>query len=173
MESMFLRKATVCDLPQAWRIICDAKCFMAAKGSVQWTNDYPSQADIEADVRSGEAYVLCGSDGLAAAYAVVKAAPEPAYAAPTAHWITGGPYVTVHRMAAGEAFRGKGYGRKTLVLCEDVCRHLDAYSIRIDTNYDNVEMLGLIRSLGYTPCGTVSYGPRGERLAFEKVVCCR
>ena len=31
-------------------------------------------------------------------------------------------------------------------------------------------MLALLPAMGYELCGTVSYGPRGERIAFEKAV---
>ena len=57
-----------------------------------------------------------------------------------------------------------------LMRAEELCRRSGIGSIRIDTNHDNAEMLGLVSSLGYASCGTVSYGPRGERMAFEKLV---
>src|SRR3712207_8173208 len=40
-------------------------------------------------------------------------------------------------------------------------------SIKIDTNYDNVQMLSMMKSMGYTACGEVDYGDKGMRLAFE------
>lgn len=59
------------DLTAVWRIICDAKRIMAANGRNQWTEEYPSQAVIEADILSGCAYVLCAGSGEVAAYAYV------------------------------------------------------------------------------------------------------
>ena len=54
---------------------------------------------------------------------------------------------------------------------ERMARGAGAASVRVDTNHDNAEMLRLLPALGYVRCGTVSYGPRGERIAFEKAIC--
>ena len=143
---------------------------MQAEGRSQWTDEYPSLGRIEADVRSGDAYVLCADDGAVAAYAYITATPEPVYAALRGRWLAGGAYVVVHRLAVAEAHRGEGLARRMLLMAEDVCRRKGAVSIKVDTNYDNVEMLYLLPALGYTHCGTVSYGARGDRLAFEKLL---
>ena len=57
-----------------------------------------------------------------------------------------------------------------LLKAEQVALSRGIGSIKVDTNHDNAEMLGLLSSLAYTHCGTVSYGFRGERMAFEKVL---
>lgn len=169
-QAMAFRQATADDLQQAWLIIRKAKRFMHEKGRYQWTEEYPSLERIEADILSGGAYVMCDGGGRIGAYAYVTAAPEPAYAAPSARWLSHGPYVVIHRLAVGAAFRGRGLGRAMLLKAEHVALSRGIGSIKVDTNHDNAEMLGLLNSLGYTHCGTVSYGFRGERMAFEKLI---
>ena len=169
MEYVF-RQSVMGDLPGVWRVICDAKRIMAEQGRNQWTDDYPSLAGIEADIRSGDAYVLVSGGGEVAVYAYVTMKPEPVYAAIAGRWLTAGPYAVVHRLAVGAAFRGRGLARRLMLHAEDIARQGGAGSIRVDTNHDNAEMLRLLSALGYSRCGTVSYGPRGVRMAFEKIV---
>ena len=166
---MTFRKSTPADLPVAWQIILDAKRMMSSTGRDQWTEEYPSYEQIEADVASGDAYVICSDDGTPRAYACITAQPEPAYDSPGARWLSHCRYMVIHRIAVSAASRGKGLARMMLAHAEELCRRRGIGSIRIDTNHDNAEMLGLVGSLGYARCGTVSYGPRGERMAFEKL----
>ena len=56
---------------------------MQESGRHQWTDEYPSQERIEADIMSGDAYVACDGDGRIAAYAYITAQPEPAYSSLT------------------------------------------------------------------------------------------
>ena len=121
------------DLPGVWRVICDAKRIMAEQGRNQWTDDYPSLAGIEADIRSGDAYVLVSGGGEVAAYAYVTMKPEPVYAAIVGRWLTAGPYAVVHRLAVGAAFRGRGLARRLMLHAEDIARQGGAGSIRVDT----------------------------------------
>lgn len=167
---MFFRQAIITDIEAAWRIICEAKQMMHDKGRDQWTEEYPSLDTIRGDVGSGDAYVLAADGGRVAAYAVITAKPELAYAAIDGKWLTGGRYVVVHRLAVVAAFRGSGLARRMMTHAESLCRDRGVGSIRVDTNHDNAEMLSLLNSLGYKRCGTVSYGFRGERIAFEKIV---
>ena len=169
-QAMTFRQASAEDLPQAGLTIPEAQRFMHEKGRYQWTEEYPSLERIEADILSGGAYVMCDGGGRIGAYAYVTAAPEPAYAAPSARWLSHGPYIVIHRLAVGAAFHGRGLGRAMLLKAEHVALSRCIGSIKVDTNHDNAEMLGLLGSLGYTHCGTVSYGFRGERMAFEKVL---
>lgn len=167
---MTFRKSIPTDLPGAWQIILDAKRMMSESGRNQWTEEYPSYTQIEADIASGDAYVICDDDGTPHAYACITARPEPAYDSPNACWLSHGGYMVIHRLAVSAASRGRGLARMMLMYAEELCRRSGIGSIRIDTNHDNAEMLGLVSSLGYASCGTVSYGPRDERMAFEKLV---
>lgn len=164
------RKSDIGDLLYVCQIIKDAKRIMLENGRHQWTEEYPSYDRIESDIMSGDAYVACNDKGLILAYAYITSQPEPAYDLPTANWLSHDSYMVIHRLAVSAASRGIGLGKAMLQHAEHICRDKGISSIKVDTNYDNVEMLHLLSELGYTHCGTVSYGARGERLAFEKIL---
>ncbi len=52
---------------------------------------------------------------------------------------------------------------------EDFARSHDIQSIKVDTNYDNIAMLKILESKGYSYCGEVVLAD-GLRKAFEKIV---
>lgn len=164
------RKSAISDLQHVWQIIKDAKRIMLENGRHQWTEEYPSYDRIESDIMSGDAYVACNDKGLILAYAYITSQPEPAYDSPTVNWLSHDSYMVIHRLAVSAASRGIGLGKAMLQHAEQICHDKGISSIKVDTNYDNVEMLHLLSALGYTHCGTVSYGARGERLAFEKLI---
>lgn len=168
IKELAFAKALPADIGGAWQVIADAKAFMASRGSSQWTDDYPAPAHIEADIAAGRAYVARIAGGGVAAYACIARGEEPAYGAISGRWLTAGPYVTVHRLAVGARWRGCGLARAIMAAAEGEGRACGAVSVRVDTAHGNAEMLGLLASMGYARCGTVSYGPRGLRLAFEK-----
>ena len=165
---MTIRQAGASDTEQIWQVIADAKQMMRDLGRNQWTEEYPSLDVIAADIEAGAAYVMCDGDGCVAAYACLTSAPEAAYAAPGACWLTDRPYLVIHRLAVRASYRGRGLARRLLSYAEEVCRGIGLGTIKVDTNHDNTQMLHLLQTVGYVRCGTVSYGPRGERIAFEK-----
>lgn len=164
------RQSVIKDQLQVWQIIKDAKQIMIDNGRHQWTEEYPSYDRIKSDIMSGDAYVACNDKGRILAYAYITSQPEPAYNSPSVNWLSHNSYLVIHRLAVSAASRGIGLGKAMLQHAEQICRDKDINSIKVDTNYDNTEMLHLLSVLGYTHCGTVSYGARGERLAFEKLM---
>jgi len=52
---------------------------------------------------------------------------------------------------------------------ESLCLDKGVYSIKIDTNFDNIPMLKIMDRLQYTYCGEVIVGG-APRKAFEKVL---
>jgi len=79
------------------------------------------------------------------------------------------PTSSVHRIAVSRDVKGKGYGLLLLQTIADYARSLGIGSFRIDTNFDNSAMLGLLDRLGFTYCGDVEY-QQGSRMAFEKLL---
>ncbi|MBC7654672.1 MAG: GNAT family N-acetyltransferase, partial [Oligoflexus sp.] len=63
----------------------------------------------------------------------------------------------------------KGLAKKMIGFIEDFALENNVYSVKADTNFDNVAMLKIFENLGYTHCGEVYF--RGSaRKAFEKVL---
>ncbi len=165
---MVLRKAERSELPGIWTIIQHAIEQRRLDGSRQWQDGYPNPGTLETDLEQGYAYVL-EENGEILLYAAVIFEPEPAYEAIEGKWLTNGPYLVLHRVAASLKAAGRNIGTVFFRMTEDLCRERGVPSIKVDTNFDNKPMLRILEKLGYTYCGEVYF--RGSaRRAYEKVV---
>lgn len=165
---MVLRKAERADLSAIWTIIRHAIEQRRLDGSRQWQDGYPNLSTLENDLDQGYAYVL-EDKGELLLYAAVIFEPEPAYAAIEGRWLTEGPYLVLHRVAASPKATGRNIGTVFFRMAEDLCRERGVPSIKVDTNFDNKPMLRILEKLGYTYCGEVYF--RGSaRRAYEKVL---
>lgn len=167
-ESVRFRRAGGADVPAATAILKAAARRMLAEGKQQWDETYPAATDVRADVENGVGYVL-ERDGSVVGYAAVVFTGEPAYDDLDGQWLSDEKYVVVHRVAVAQNEQRKGMGRVLMGAVEDYARSLGISSFRIDTNFDNFAMLGLLEKLGFTYCGEVRY-ERGSRKAFEKLL---
>ena len=94
---------------------------------------------------------------------------EPAYEAIEGQWLSNGDFLVVHRIAVSDAHAGKGLGKTMMECIEKLALKKDVFSIKVDTNFDNLAMLRTFEKLGYIYCGKVYF--RGSaRMAFEKVI---
>lgn len=167
---MFLfRLATERDFEGAWRVVDEARNLMLSIGRRQWTEAYPSREGIHSDICGGNAYVITQSKKVVA-YGAVVVNGEPKYEEIIGKWLSGGDYMVVHRLAVLPGERGKGLAKAFFNGVESLCKGLNIKSIKIDTNYDNVEMLHLLPKLGYVNCGEIDYDEKGMRIAFEKLL---
>jgi GNAT superfamily N-acetyltransferase len=165
---MPLRKAQPSDLPIIWTIIQQAIAQRKRDGSDQWQNGYPNEQVLEEDISKGYGYVLTEND-VVVAYAAVIFDIEPTYTDIKGKWLTDGDYVNVHRVATSDAVRGKGMATQLFRAIEELCLQHKVYSIKVDTNFDNVPMLKIMDRLNYTYCGEVMLCGSPRR-AFEKVL---
>lgn len=165
---MNLRKATLSEIPAIWDILQQAIARRKEDGSEQWQDGYPNEQSIRNDLANGSAYVLVDNDKIIA-YAAIIFDIEPAYNDIQGTWLTNGEYVVVHRVATSNEVIGKGVATHLFKLIEDLAIESKVYSIKVDTNFDNVPMLKILDKLDYTYCGEVFF--RGSaRKAFEKVL---
>ncbi|MCC6540921.1 MAG: GNAT family N-acetyltransferase [Flavobacteriales bacterium] len=167
-HDLTLRQATTSDQAAAWTILQHAIEQRRLDGSAQWQDGYPNPDTIREDLLKGQAHVL-EAGGELLLYAAVIFDPEPAYAAIEGQWLTNGPYLVLHRVAASPKAKGMGIGTSFFRMVEDLCRRRGVPSIKVDTNFDNTPMLRIMDKLGYTYCGEVYF--RGSaRRAYEKVL---
>lgn len=171
-QPILFRQAEAQDVAACWQIVDEARNNMMAEGKQQWDEHYPTRAIIEQDIAAHKAYLLAEGDAILA-YGVLDLQGEATYLQPTAHWLTHGKYGVIHRLAIALQARGRGLAKQFFAECEAFCRAQGIYSIKVDTHFDNHAMLHLLQAMGYQACGSVSYGPRGDRLAFEKTFWCR
>lgn len=162
------RPALMRDFNSCWHVIDKARQQMIDSGRHQWTQDYPAKDDIRKDINNGYAYVLTVDDEIAV-YGAVLLNGEPHYEMIDGKWLTNGNYYVVHRFATLPKLQREGFARIFLDRVNSLCQLEQIPSIKVDTNYDNLPMISLLSSLGYSICGRINYGERGMRFAFEKL----
>ncbi|KFF74552.1 GCN5 family acetyltransferase [Chryseobacterium sp. P1-3] len=163
-----LRKAEIEDRDTIWNIIQQSIERRKQDGSTQWQNGYPNLGTVESDIAKGFAHVLTVNNEIAV-YAALILNDEPAYSTIEGAWLSDGEFVVVHRIAIDEKFAGQGMTRKLFDHIEDFTRSHGIQSIKVDTNYDNIAMLKILESKGFSYCGEVLLAD-GMRKAFEKII---
>lgn len=165
---MVLRKAELGQLPVIWDILQQAIEQRRLDGSRQWQDGYPNQQSVINDINNGYGYVLVDNETIIA-YAAIIFDIEPAYINIEGKWLTNGDYVVIHRVAVSNAVKGKGVATRLFEMIEELSVQQNIFSIKVDTNFDNVPMLKIFDRLKYTYCGEVYFGGAPRR-AFEKVL---
>jgi len=165
---MILRKANFSEASVIWTILQEAIEQRKHDGSDQWQNGYPNEHTVHDDITKGYAYVLIDNEVIVA-YAAIIFGIEPAYNDIKGKWLTYGDYVVVHRVATSNAAKGKGIATHLFRMLEDLCLQREVYSIKVDTNFDNIPMLKIMDKLDYTYCGEIFFSG-APRKAYEKVI---
>ncbi len=165
---MNLRKATPSELPSIWEILQQAIQQRKQDGSEQWQNGYPNEQTVYDDIANGYGYVLV-ENNVAIAYAAIIFGEEPAYNVITGKWLTNDDYAVVHRVATSNAVKGKGIATHLFKMIEDLCIEKKVYSIKVDTNFDNIPMMKIFDKLNYVYCGEIFFSG-ASRKAYEKVI---
>jgi GNAT superfamily N-acetyltransferase len=165
---MILRKANFLEAPVIWNILQQAIEQRKQDGSDQWQHGYPNEQTVHDDITNGYAYVLVDNEVIIA-YAAIIFGVEPAYNNIDGKWLTHGDYVVIHRVATSNAVKAKGIATLLFKMIEDLSLNEKVYSIKVDTNFDNVPMLKIMDKLGYTYCGEIFFSGASRR-AYEKVL---
>ncbi len=148
-------------------LIEEAKVFLKECGVDQWQDGYPGREDIAADIRARKGYVLMDG-GKAAGYCCADFGGEPAYETLKGSWLDAEPYVVIHRMAVGNAYKGQGLAKRLFAEVEGLAASRGVRSIRVDTDEGNAVMRHIIDSLGFTYCGTIWFAD-SVKIAFQKL----
>lgn len=162
------RKATLEEIPQIWKILQKAIARRKADGSNQWQDGYPNPEVVKSDIEKQAGYVLTNGE-IVVGYCAVFINDEPAYQNIEGKWLTNQDFVVFHRVAIAEAYLGKGLAKEMMKFIEDFALVNQIFSVKADTNFDNLPMMKSFEKLGYTYCGEVYF--RGSaRRAYEKVL---
>lgn len=163
-----LRHAIFSDQEVIWEIIKGAVLRRKEEGSNQWQDGYPNPDTIASDIENKFGYVLLFQNRIVA-YVAIIFEPEPAYEKIVGSWLSSNPYVVIHRVAVHADWLGKGMAKNIFEFAEEIALSNEIYSIRVDTNFDNLPMLNILKKLKYVYCGEVHF--RGSaRKAFEKML---
>ena len=163
-----LRKAQIPEAEIIWQILQQAIERRRKDGSNQWQDGYPNQEVVKTDISLGKGYVL-EIDNAIAAYAALVFNDEPAYKEIIGDWLTNDDFLVIHRVAVSNDFLGKGIAVLLFQKLEEFAKENQVFSIKVDTNFDNLAMLHILEKLNYQYCGEV-YFRGGARKAFEKVL---
>ena len=163
-----LRKAQIPEAEIIWQILQQAIERRRKDGSNQWQDGYPNLEVVKTDISLGKGYVL-EIDNAIAAYAALVFNDEPAYKEIIGDWLTNDDFLVIHRVAVSNDFLGKGIAVLLFQKLEGFAKENQVFSIKVDTNFDNLAMLHILEKLDYQYCGEVYF--RGSaRKAFEKVL---
>lgn len=162
------RKAKISEIPQIWIIIQDAIERRKNDGSNQWQDGYPNPEVLKNDITKEIGFVLTENDVLIG-YCAILITDEPEYANIEGKWLTNDDFVVFHRVAIAKEQLGKGFAKKMMTSIEKFAFENNIYSIKADTNFDNLAMISIFKKMDYIYCGEVYF--RGSpRKAYEKVL---
>jgi RimJ/RimL family protein N-acetyltransferase len=162
------RKAELSEKEPIWEILQQAIQRRKEDGSAQWQDGYPNPEVVQKDIEKGEGFVLLDGETIIG-YSAVLINDEPAYEKIEGNWLTNGDFVVIHRVAISEKYLGKGFAKMIIKYVEDYALSNNIFSVKADTNFDNIAMMRIFENLGYTYCGEVFF--RGSpRKAYEKVL---
>jgi GNAT superfamily N-acetyltransferase len=162
------RKATTTEIPAIWDILQQAIARRKKDGSDQWQDGYPNPEVVQKDIEKEAGFVLTEGETIIG-YTAILINDEPEYAKIIGEWLSNDDFIVFHRVAISENHLGKGLSKKILEFIEEFALKNNIYSIKADTNFDNIAMLKIFEKSGYKYCGKV-YFRGGERRAFEKVL---
>lgn len=162
------RKATLHEIPQIWEILQKAIQRRKEDGSNQWQDGYPNLEVVKVDIEKETGFVLTEGENLVG-YCAILINDEPAYAGIKGKWLSNKDFVVVHRIAISKDYLGNGLAKEVMRFIEEFARENNIYSVKADTNFDNLAMIKTFEKAGYVYCGEVYF--RGSpRRAYEKVL---
>ena len=166
--NLVFRKAKSEDFQSIWEIISFAKEVRKNQGSQQWQDGYPNEETITNDIAQEYGYVVQNQNEILGYFALIFD-EDPTYKTIEGKWLSDQEYAVVHRVAVSANAKGLKLGSRILSEVEKISMDKKIFSIRIDTNFDNIAMLSILEKLGYQYCGEIDV--RGSaRKAFEKIL---
>ena len=168
MTKYQFRKAQIDEIIPIWDILTQAILRRKEDGSEQWQDGYPNPEVIQKDIQKEAAYVLTEGETIIG-YCAVIINDEPEYSKIEGTWLTNDDFVVFHRLAISSTYLGKGLAKIMIGFIENFAANNTIFSVKADTNFDNLAMLKIFEKLGYSYCGEV-YFRGSSRKAFEKVL---
>ncbi len=166
---MKFRKTTMEDVLAVLEIIGQAQEYLKQKRIEQWQNGYPNRNSMIEDIQKEYSYVIEENESILGTVAVVFDG-EPTYEhIYDGEWKTKGmSYVTLHRVAVRNEWKGKGIAKHMIEEVLSMCRERKVESIRIDTHRDNISMQQMLKKNGFEYCGIIYLEDGAERFAYER-----
>ena len=164
MNGLTIRRGTTTDAEAIAGIYEASRRYMRATGNLtQWSDGYPSLADVLADIEAGHSYVGEADGEIIMAFAFIEG-DDPTYRIiEQGSWLNDRPYGTIHRLGSNGRCGGM------LAACVEFCFGL-IDNLRLDTHADNHPMLQAVARLGFERCGIIYCRDGSPRIAFQKML---
>ncbi|MDE6598115.1 MAG: GNAT family N-acetyltransferase [Clostridia bacterium] len=164
------RKADGSALNGIMEVYRDAQRFMESNGNPQWQKGFPSEDDVRGGIFGGLIYVVLSGGEIAAVFSAVDYDRD--YDEISGKWLTeGNNYLAVHRVAVSDKFRGHGAAKFVINAAAEIASSRGKTSLRFDTHEKNIPMRTLLKTQGFTECGTIQlFRDETSRIAFEKII---
>jgi GNAT superfamily N-acetyltransferase len=163
-----LRPARTADLLAIGAFLPRVVKEMAASGSDQWDERYPTLDDFARDVAQGTLFVE--AEGEAVRGVLCLNLEEPAEYAPLV-WSQPPPALVLHRLAVDPAARGRGVAHAMFDFAELHAARLGLRYLRSDTYSRNPPMHALFTAHGWRFVGLLRFlGRLDEFRAWDKVL---
>lgn len=164
------RLASIVDINQILAIIKDAQNFLEAFNIDQWQNNYPNKEVITVDINNEESYVVEIEGEIVATLAIIFRSEATYNNIYQGSWLSDQNYVTIHRIAIDNKYKGKGISTLIIEEAEKLALKKDIWSIRVDTHTDNIMMQKYLLNNNFVYCGIIYLNDNSERLAYEKII---
>lgn len=164
---MFIRLATLNDIPEIMQLVRLVVPLMNAAGNFQWDNNYPNPEKFTDDIQQNKLWIA-ELESKIAGVAAITTDQDPEYA--EVGWDLNDTAIVTHRLAVSPNYRGKGIAIALLEQAEKEAVRRGIKTLRIDTNSMNQATQKLFPKLGYTFSGEIglSYRPGLRFYCYEK-----
>lgn len=150
-----LRLATLQDLDTILHIIEFAKLRLKEDGLTQWQSGNPNKDVLQKDIETKTSYVYLIDDEVAGVINISKD-KDPNYETIEGSWLKDNDtYITLHRIAIGDAYKGKGTGPLMIQAALAFAKDQGFKEVRIDTHRNNNRMITLVTKLGFQYAGVI------------------
>ncbi|HBI7177924.1 TPA: GNAT family N-acetyltransferase [Listeria monocytogenes] len=157
------------DILQIMKLIEEAKEFLKQMNIDQWQNGYPDYKCIQSDIREKKAWLIIKNKEILG-YACVDFDGEIAYNSLKGKWLSNKQqYVVMHRLTVSNKIKGHGLSTKIIKFIEHMAIEEGIYSVRVDTDANNLIMKSVLEKNGFVYCGTINFD-QSDKIAYEKLI---
>lgn len=170
MQQIYLRLTQKRDLTLVNAIIAEARQLLQTEKSPQWQASYPTKDIIEADLKHRFSFVLIYNNKIIGTAALVTGINPDYQEIYEGKWqYPQLPYATIHRLAIGKKYRGRGFARFLISNLLTLSELKGVKDVRIDTHYQNLRVQKIAKSFGFNYCGWIKVKDPidPKRLAYE------
>jgi len=158
VEQINIKKGTVSDVDKLFQIYLAAKAELERNSIFQWTDNYPTKAIIEDDLRKGYLYVLTVDNEIIGAINISEI-QEAVYS--TVDWqFDDSNILVIHRLVLNPIHQRNGYATKMMDFAEQYAADNGYPSIRLDAYSQNKKVIEFYKKRAYHLRGEVHFPER-------------